>query len=251
MRPFVALGSPSETLLNLRSGYRPVGVVVGVSVVAKGNVTGQSGLNGAELRVQTDAVATGLANARRRAVEQALALGASGVVGMQVELLKNAAAHEALIEIRCVGTAVSGRETTDAPFLTNLHGADLVALFATGYRPVGLAVGFCFYTQASGYRSDNARQKATTVTALAARPYEHPDFTDATYAARGIAMGRLNADALAVGAEGVVGVELAPEIEKRTEALHISLVLIGTAIRQDRWSSTTLSKPAIVKSLKP
>lgn len=247
MRPFIALGPPSETLLALRAGYRPLGAVVGVSVVATGSSNAQSGLNGAELRVRTDAVTTGLANARRRAIEQAVALGASGVIGLRIEF-----GHQAgLVKVRCVGTAVLGDAPAENPFLSNLHGADLLALAATGHRPVGLAVGFCFYTQTAGYRADNARQKATPGTALVARPYENPDFTDATYHARRIAMAGLDADALAVGAEGVVGVELLPEIEKHGEALRVSLTLVGTAVRRDRWSSTTLPKPAIVKSLKP
>ncbi len=252
MKPFIALGSPADTVLTLQAGYRPLGAVVGVSAVAIGSSLNQSGMNGAELRARTDAVTTALGNARRRAEEQAVALGASGVVGVRVELLKNASAPEGLVEVRCVGTAVVEKTPLPKPFLSNLNGPDLLKLVSTGYRPVGLAVGFCFYTQTAGYRADNARKKATPPTmrnGVTLRPYEHPDFTDATYHARGIAMERLRSDARAVGAEGVVGVELSPNVHLGGAELGCEFIAVGTAVSRDRWSQVKISEPAIVVSV--
>lgn len=250
MKPFVSLGPPSETLLLHGLGFRPLGAVVGVSVVAKGSANSQSGMNGAEIRVQTDAVATGLANARRRAIEQATALGASGIVGTRIEFLKVADAPDLLVEVRCVGTAVAdGSSPTGTPFLSNLHGADLLSLAAAGYLPVGLAVGFCFYTQAAGYRTVNA-QSASRGRLGQIASFEHPDFTDATRQARGIAMRRLQEEALAAGAEGVVGVEMEPEIALGVEGLRVSFVTIGTAVHRLRGAAIRPDVPPLAVPLR-
>lgn len=247
MKPFISLGPPGRMLLGVEKGYRPVGVVVGVSVVSMGNQTMTGGLDGWESRLVAECTRMALDKALERAREQAKGLGGNGVIGAKIAIKIDQ--ELGFAEVRCTGTAVEGPPTKDPVFLTNLDGAGLASLHTAGYRVVGLAIGYSFYRQINGFRSANAYQEARRKAgALGPIVYEHPDYTKATLEARRIAMQRLEADALAVSAEGVVGVELTNDI-KLTGSLRDDFLATGTAVRRDPFASLHTSETAIVQSI--
>jgi uncharacterized protein YbjQ (UPF0145 family) len=70
----------------------------------------------------------------------------------------------------------------------------------TGHRPVGMVMGSCVY-----HVAHQAMRQAFKMTG---RNVEMPNFTQAMYDARELAMERMQSEAEALGAEGIVGVQL-------------------------------------------
>lgn len=244
MKPFVALGSPASALLTRPSGLRPLGAVMGVSVVQTTMNQGLSGLDGTELKSRGEAVGLAVANARDRMIERAVALEAGLVLGVRMEMREReeTASAPAWIEVRCFGTAFADETATSKPTITNLDAAEWIALQAAAYQTVGLAIGYAYYSQIPGYRTTNARG---TKGAWGYAPYEHPDFTRAVYAVRQLAMSRMEDDARAAGGEGIVGIDLDPSI-RIGESLCAGLFALGTVVRRDRWFRASVPEPAIV-----
>ena len=147
------------------------------------------------------------------------------------------------------------RDNAPKLFLSNLSGADFWMLRQAGYCPVGLAIGNCAY-----YRVGDPAiaRRANRWTPDQSSPLgmgfgvnmERSDYTHGLYNARNIAVGRMEDEARAVGAEGVVGVTV--EVDTRsggsadgqTMDMFCHFVVIGTAIarqpgRQDVPDITT------------
>ncbi len=139
-----------------------------------------------------------------RMEEEAEALGADGVVGVRLEVNLHAWGQQ-IAEFIAIGTAVrhkggGGRFRNKAgkPFTSDLSGQDFWTLLHTGYRPVGMVMGNCVYyvgPSATGFMDPS-------------RGGELTEFTEALYNAREEAMDRLEEEAEALEAEGVVGVSI-------------------------------------------
>ena len=73
-------------------------------------------------------------------------------------------------------------------------------LLSAGYRPVGLVLGNCVYHV--------AHQNVGTWVSRVGRNVEMPNYTQALYDARELAMERMQYEATQVEAEGIVAVQL-------------------------------------------
>jgi uncharacterized protein YbjQ (UPF0145 family) len=179
--------------------------------------------------------------ARRLAVDrlaaEGLALGASGVVG--VDLTRwladpDRTLSHSEITVHLLGTAVRHR-TEDGhrpahgrPFTSDLSGQDFWTLRRAGARPVGLVLGSCVYSVAS----------FTTMGWRMWRNLELPHFTQALYDARELAMTRMQKEARAIGATGIVGVQLT-EHQHGWGGRAIEFLALGTAITRDAGPTGT------------
>jgi len=164
--------------------------------------------------------------AMTRMEEEADQLGADGIVGVRLDVSRYEWSHD-LAEFVALGTAVRHREgvlhraPSGRPFTSDLSGQDFWTLLSAGYRPVGLVMGTCVYHVAHQGLAKWFRQIG--------RNQEMPNFTQALYDARELAMERMQTEAEGLEAEGIVGVQL-------NESSHgwgthvIEFFAVGTAV---------------------
>jgi uncharacterized protein YbjQ (UPF0145 family) len=163
-------------------------------------------------------------------------LGADGIVAVRLEVdLKEWGTDVA--EFIAVGTAVkaevsgggvggegagSWRNNRNKPFTSDLSGQDFWTLLQTGYMPLGMVMGSCVYHV--------AHRTFGNVLSNVGRNTELPQFTQAVYDARELAMERMQREAEALHAEGIVGVQLSQH--NHTWGGHTTeFFAIGTAVR--------------------
>ncbi len=139
------------------------------------------------------------------AAPEADSLAADGIVGVRLEVGRHEWGGE-LAEFIAIGTAVKHaggdlhRAPNGRPFTSDLSGQDFWTLLTAGYRPVGLVLGNCVYHV--------AHQNIARWAGRVGRNVEMPNYTQAIYDARELAMTRMQAEAEALEAEGIVGVEV-------------------------------------------
>lgn len=139
---------------------------------------------------------------------EAETLGADGIVGVRLDYRQYAWGDD-LLEFMAVGTAVraaaggSWRTPSGRLFTSDLSGQDLWTLVRTGHAPVSFVLGTCVYHVAH----QSFRQMWKTV----GQNSEMPNFTQATYDAREIALARMQAEAERDGAQGIVGARITEE----------------------------------------
>jgi uncharacterized protein YbjQ (UPF0145 family) len=232
-------------------GLRPISQVMGSSIYhvgwqqRPGSFGGwQPGGVSQELTVVSEAWNTARLRAFARLEQEAKLVGADAVVGVHLTKGQHDWAAGA-IEYVAVGTAVraEGAEPVERPALTDLSGQDTWKLWQAGYRPLGVVGASTVHyvvpgwstQQASGYWSSWANQ-------------ELRDFTRGVYDARETALGRMTAEARAIGAAGVVGVSIEHSAEERESGaggsrsndLVVTFHVIGTAIGERRAEGRTL-----------
>jgi len=235
--------SVNEFLLLEDLDFEPLGLVVGSSIYHVG-IQIVRWTASQELEILTRAMyhARELAMARMEA--EAEELGADGIVGVRLEIQfydwgKN------LAEFMAIGTAVkhrkggSWRQPSGKPFTSDLNGQDFWTLLQTGQRPVALVIGNCVYHV--------AHRRMLTALSQSYRNTELPNFTQALYTARELAMERMQYEAQQAEASGVVGVQI---IEKNHVWGHhaIEFLAIGTAITRYREGGNAL-RPRLFLSL--
>jgi uncharacterized protein YbjQ (UPF0145 family) len=169
-----------------------------------------------------------------RMEEEADQLGADGVVGVRLDIGRYEWGAN-MAEFIAIGTAVKHREgalhraPNGRPFQSDLSGQEFWTLLRTGHRPVGMVMGTCVYHV--------GRRGPLRTMSQTGRNVEMPNFTQALYDARELAMQRMQTEAQELGAEGIVGVTL-------TERSHgwgshvIEFFAIGTAIVATEGGST-------------
>jgi uncharacterized protein YbjQ (UPF0145 family) len=207
------------------AGFEPLGLVVGSSIYHIGFQ--QSAWNqNQEMAVLSQAMYQARELAMTRMEEEADQLGADGVVGVRLEVGRYDWG-EHMAEFLAIGTAIRHREgelhraPNGRPFTSDLSGQDFWTLLRSGHRPVGMVMGSCVYHVAHRGMLQSLRQAGQNV--------ELPNFTQALYDARELAMVRMQAEAEALKAEGIVGVQL-------NEGSHgwgshvIEFFAVGTAI---------------------
>jgi uncharacterized protein YbjQ (UPF0145 family) len=235
--------SVNEFLLVKEAGFEPLGLVLGSSIYHIGFQQANWNQN-MEMQVLTQAMYHARELAMTRMEEEADQLGADGVVGVRLTIGRYDWGAD-LAEFIAVGTAVKHaagelhRAPGGRPFTSDLSGQDFSTLLRAGYRPVGLVMGNCVYHVARQGMMQSMRNVGRNV--------EMTNFTQALYDARELAMGRMQAEAEAVQAGGLVGVRL-------NQASHgwgshvIEFMAIATGvipIREDH----IIEKPSLVLPL--
>src|SRR5664279_569065 len=183
--------SVNEFLLVKQAGFEPLGLVLGSSIYHIGFQ--QAGWNqNQEMSVLTQAMYHARELAMTRMEEEADALGADGIVGVRLEIGRYEWGAD-LAEFIAVGTAVKHREgelhraPNGRPFTSDLNGQDFATLLRAGYRPAGLVMGNCVYHVARQGMLASLRQLGRNI--------EMPNFTQALYEARELAMERMQKEA--------------------------------------------------------
>jgi uncharacterized protein YbjQ (UPF0145 family) len=194
--------SVNEFLLVKQAGFEPLGLVMGSSIYHIGYQFARWGKN-----VEMDRLTQALYHSRELAMtrmeEEADALGADGIVGVRLTVNLHAWG-EHVAEFLAIGTAVRHRGGGDwkapsgKPFQSDLSGQDFWTLIRAGYRPLGFVMGNCVY--------HIARRGLVAWLSTTGRNVELPNYTQALYDARELAMERMQVEAEALHAEGVVGV---------------------------------------------
>jgi len=198
-----------------------------------GSLTAQEYLNEGswvELEERTAAYNTARTQALARLRTVAAEAGAFAVVDIRVRSGRFAQAART-IEFTAIGTAVvSDRfESDDDPLpLTSLSGGELWKLVAAGSWPIGLVGGTSVVYVVAGLRTKYARFRLSR---RSLRNQEYEDYTTGLVSARRRAMGRLNREARALGASGVLGISIGRERrEQQDENLLVTVDVLGTAI---------------------
>jgi uncharacterized protein YbjQ (UPF0145 family) len=217
--------SVNEFLLVREAGFDPVGLVIGSSIYHIGfQFVGWR--QNQEVNVLSQAMYHARELAMTRMEEEANALGADGIVGVRLEVTR----HEwgqSLAEFVAIGTAIrsrSGQPFRNAhgmPFTSDLSGQDFWTLLQTGYRPVGMVMGSCVYHVAQQGIGQWMRQMGQNV--------EMANYTQALYDARELAMERMQAEAVSLNAQGIVGTQ----INERSHGWGshvIEFFAVGTAV---------------------
>lgn len=283
--------SVTEFLTLSRMGFLPHGIVIGSSVY-EANTTPTLNLNlwdllfnnativppakTGEVTALSEAVRAARHFAVGRMREQAMQLGAEGVVGVRLHVEHHLwrGGHQ-VAKFVAMGTAVgfdhehgpvefrgapSLRLADGTPFMSDLSGQDFVALLRAGYRPVAVASGTCVYQldpqEVNGYVGRNA---------------EIQSYTGAFFDARETAMERLQHDLFSWwppghpdAPTGIVGMTVREEAHRPqslqnrvsawgTQAPIVEFTAVGTAIAplhpHDPRRSAQRPKPRIVVPL--
>ncbi len=153
-----------------------------------------------EIAYASSAFAQAFAGASDRLHQECTKVGGRGVVGVHVEL--EVQRHH--VDVVLVGTAVrpvdSSGLSAEPVFVSDLSGRDFSLLLASGWVPLGLAVGASFVYAPRRSAGMAMKQKSQNV--------ELTNFTEAMYSARESAMERMQQSALAMGGTGVVEVKV-------------------------------------------
>jgi uncharacterized protein YbjQ (UPF0145 family) len=239
--PFTSDLSVSEYLLIREAGFEPLGFVVGVSIYHVGIQVSRWGQS-QELTVLTQAMYNARELALTRMRSEATALSADGIVGVDLGIRMYAWGQEVL-EFVATGTAVRSadgagrhRAPDGGPFTSDLSGQDFFRLAQGGFVPVAFVLGTCVYHVAHQGLLQSLKQVG--------RNTEMPQFTQAVYDARELALSRMQAEAQRDNAAGIVGVRT--EVYNHVWGEHATEFLaLGTAIRP-LDGAPQLTKPSLV-----
>ncbi|MGI8505656.1 MAG: heavy metal-binding domain-containing protein [Solirubrobacteraceae bacterium] len=235
--------SVNEFLLVKQSGFEPLGLVLGSSIYHIGFQQAMWNQS-QEMAVLTQAMYHARELAMTRMEEEADQLGADGVVGVRLDIGRYDWGAD-LAEFIAVGTAVKHaagelhRAPNGRPFTSDMSGQDFATLLRAGYRPTGLVMGNCVYHV--------ARQGMLASLKQVGRNVEMPNFTQALYEARELAMERMQNEADELQSEGIVGARII-ERSHGWGSHVIEFFAIGTSV----VSTTTehqIDKPALVLPL--
>jgi uncharacterized protein YbjQ (UPF0145 family) len=220
--------SVSEFVLLEQMGWRPLGLVLGSSIYHVGIQYGNFYQN-QELQYLTAAMYEARELAMSRMEEEADVLGADGIVGVRLEVGGYAWAENAL-EFTAVGTAVKApgadgwRTRDNKPFTSDFSVQDFYKLVtSTGYVPRELVLGNCVYHIAHQGFSQMMRTIGTNI--------ELKNYTEAIYDARELAMSRMQAEAEAHGADGIVGMQIVEKTHIWNPHV-IEFMAIGTSVEK-------------------
>jgi len=196
--------SINEFVLVKQAGFEPLGLVLGSSIYHIGFQQAMWNQS-QELGVLTQAMYHARDLAMTRMEEEADQLGADGIVGVRLDIGRYEWGAD-LAEFIAVGTAVKHRggelhrAPSGRPFTSDLSGQDFATLLRAGYRPVGLVMGNCVYHV--------GRQGMLASLKQVGRNVEMPNYTQALYEARELAMERMQREADELKAGGIVGARI-------------------------------------------
>jgi uncharacterized protein YbjQ (UPF0145 family) len=235
--------SVNEFLLVRQAGFDPLGLVVGSSIYHIGYQQSNWSQN-QEMEVLSQAMYHARELAMTRMEEEADQLGADGIVGVRLDVGRYEWG-EHLAEFIAIGTAVRHREghlhraPNGRPFTSDLSGQDFWTLLSAGYRPVGMVMGSCVYHVAHQGLRNWFKQIGQN--------QEMPNYTQALYDARELAMERMQAEAETLQADGIVGVQLS-ERSHGWGSHVIEFFAVGTAVVPTR-DDHQIQTPTMVLTL--
>jgi len=225
--------SIDETLLLHSIGWEPADVVFGVSwwSIPWGVWQWQTG----EIGEAANAFAGAFGEATDQLRQECTRAGASGVVGVEVEV--SVQSHH--INVALTGTAVRRSTGTKHAFefLSDLSARDFTLLVRAGWSPLALVAGASFVIAPRRSASEWAAQKTQNM--------EMPNLTEALYLARERAMDRMQQAGLAAQADGVVAVKLR-EGPLSHSARVMQFVAIGTAVHLTADSHQLIAPSVVV-----
>jgi uncharacterized protein YbjQ (UPF0145 family) len=235
--------SVNEFLLVKQSGFEPLGLVLGSSIYHIGFQQAMWNQS-QEMAVLTQAMYHARELAMTRMEEEADQLGADGVVGVRLDIGRYDWGAD-LAEFIAVGTAVRHaggqlhRAPNGRPFASDLSGQDFATLLRAGYRPTGLVMGNCVYHVARQGMMASLKQMGRNV--------EMPNFTQALYEARELAMERMQKEADELQSEGIVGARII-ERSHGWGSHVIEFFAIGTSV-VSTGGNHEIDRPALVLPL--
>jgi uncharacterized protein YbjQ (UPF0145 family) len=239
--------SVNEFLLVREAGFRPLGLVLGSSIYHVG-FQARSWSKNQELDRLSAAMYHARELAMTRMEAEADALGADGIVAVRLEIEFKDFGND-IAEFIAIGTAVKGdeppasggswRNNKRQPFTSDLSGQDFWTLIQAGYAPLGMVMGTCVYHIAHQRFWQSMNNLGQNV--------EIPQFTEALYDARELAMSRMQSEAEQLAAEGIVGVQLRSQ-SHRWGGHTTEFFAIGTAVRSLR-DDHVIAKPQLVLPL--
>ena len=219
--------SVNEFLMVREAGFEPLGMVVGSCIYHVGIQYGSWSKN-QELNVLSQAMYHARELAMERMEREAHALMADGVVGVRLEV-KRLAWDRDILEFLAIGTAIAHRSghtgfkgPKGMPFTSDLSGQDFWMLLRAGHRPLAMVMGSCVYHV--------AHQGVLKSLSNLGQNTEITPFTQAMYDARELAMERMQNEAMAAEAEGVVGVQL-HEGSHNWQPHVLEFFAVGTAVK--------------------
>ena len=225
-RLFTSELSVGEFALLEQMGCRALGFVMGTSIYHVG--WQQTFRQNCEVEVLSQAMYASRELAMSRMQAEADALGADGIVGVELQWKGVAWSAEA-VEFIAFGTAIKGPEGTawkmpgtGRAFTSDLSVHDFYRLVAAGHIPVAFVLGTCVY--------HIAVQSLRQMWGQMARNTEMTVQTQGLYEAREIAMSRMQAEAERDGATGIVGVRVG-EHRFGWEAHVTEFLALGTSVR--------------------
>jgi uncharacterized protein YbjQ (UPF0145 family) len=254
--PFASDLSVSEYALLHNLGIVPITLVMGSSIY-------QVGWQGAYYTAPTEihSLSNAYNESRRlalgRLLEETQLAGADAVVGVRIEQGRHDWASGS-VEFVAVGTAVrlpAEMRGTGGPVLTDLDGQQFWQLCAAGIRPVGIAAHTSVHYVPASYQT--ARAQGGGVFGGSWNNQELVDFTQGVYDAREKAMTYVTQQAVALGADGIVGVKLDEHAAGRRvsrggiecDDLIVTFHVIGTAVREDPSLALSAPIPRTILSL--
>jgi uncharacterized protein YbjQ (UPF0145 family) len=254
--------SVAEFSLLHRLGIDPITMVMGSSIYHVGwqNVYFNSPT---EFHAISDAYNEARRLALGRLTEEAQTAGADAVVGVRItEGAYDWAAST--IEFMAIGTAVrlpAELRGAGGPVLTDLSGQEFWQLCDAGIRPVGIVAFTSVHYAPATMRTVMAQggggmMAGGMMGGSSWLNQELTDYTQGLYDARRTAMRGIAAQAKALDADGIVGVQVRQHVRghrvarglgAETEDMIVTLHVIGTAIRADPalGNAGTVTKTAI------
>jgi uncharacterized protein YbjQ (UPF0145 family) len=235
--------SVNEFLLIKEVGFHPLGFVMGSSIYHTGLQTRRWGTS-QELTKLSEAMYNARELAMTRMEEEATKLGADGVVGVRLDVNYYEWGNDAA-EFIAFGTAVKAEDgrsylnKAGKPFTSDLSGQDFWTIMQTGHVPQGLVMGNCVY--------HIAHRGFFKALSTVGQNVELPNFTQALYEARELAMTRMQDEADRLGASGIVGVRL-EEKSHQWGSHTIEFLALGTAVTKTS-DEVTLPRPTTIISL--
>jgi uncharacterized protein YbjQ (UPF0145 family) len=222
--------SVDEMLAADTIGYEPVGLVTGSSVFEI-PLAGRRAYY--KMNMEVTAFTYGLHQARIAAIRkmrsQTIGLKADGVVGSHFGL-PSIPRDGSEVRFTVTGTAMRAKkdaviqprpDSRENPFTSTLSGQDFALLGRAGYLPLGIVMGVCVFHV-------GRRHVATTIKDLPGNE-ELSVITEALYQSRELAMFRMQEEATALEAHGIVGVT----IEEKTHAWGsrvMEFLALGSAV---------------------
>jgi uncharacterized protein YbjQ (UPF0145 family) len=231
--------SVNEFVLLAQMEMQPLGLVMGSSIYHIGWQMPPGYFRSQELQTLTSALYEARELAVRRLEEEAMTLGADGVVAVRLAI--KGFLEPNCIEVVALGTAVKAppgedhRRADAMPFTSDLSVQEVYQLYQIGYVPSELVVGNCVYH----IRHQGMMQQMMN----AGVNVELDNFTQGFYEARELAMGRMQAEAERNNAAGIVGVDISEASFNGWNPNVIEFLAIGTSIVRRKGYDHTV-KPA-------
>lgn len=196
--------SVNELALSVSAGIHPLGQVMGASTYHVGWQPTKSvytPMLSAQLPVPTQAQYQARNLAIGRLQREATLLGADGAVGVRIERKTNEDRHD-VIEYMAIGTAVRlpGPNRWSTPFVSAMSVQELWSLMRAGHFPIGMVFGVSVYYHVATFANQMVMKQG-----MFGSTAELSDYSGAISIARAHAMGQIEFEASALGADGVVG----------------------------------------------